>query len=89
MLEFYGATTNLHIIRKTLYDLGLVEALNLKALREETVVVIEHLLSSILNEPEKRTILISEAKKDVLGGIKTQIDSISLKPSQILSSGEF
>tara|TARA_R110002050_G_scaffold109799_1_gene221445 strand:+ start:192394 stop:197469 length:5076 start_codon:yes stop_codon:yes gene_type:complete len=89
MLQYYEETTNLQNIRKMLHELGMIEALNTKALREGTVIEIERLLESIMQEPEKRTVFINEAKKKVLAGLDHQISTIKQKPEQLLSAANF
>ncbi len=89
MLQYYEATTNLDNIKKMLHDLGMIEALNVKALRERSVVVLEELLGSIMIEPEKRTVLINDAKKNILQGLSEQIEFIQDKPEQLLKTANY
>jgi amino acid transporter len=89
MLEYYESTINLTDIKKMLHDLGMIEALNIKALRERTMIVLEELLDGIILEPEKRTVLVNEAKKQVESGLSEQIDLIKQKPEQLLSTANY
>jgi solute carrier family 12 sodium/potassium/chloride transporter 2 len=82
--RFYESSVNLHTVKRMLHDLGMIEALNIKVLKDRTVVVIEQLLTDITREPENRTKLINEAKKYVLEGIDSQIEQIKSKPEQLL-----
>ncbi|MGB0806482.1 MAG: amino acid permease [Salibacteraceae bacterium] len=81
---YYEATLNQQVIKKMLHDIGMIEALNVKVLKDRTVVVLEQLLNDVTTEPENRTKLINDAKKQVLGGIETQIEKIKEKPNQLL-----
>lgn len=89
LLMYYEGTTNLTDIKKMLHDLGMIEALNIKALRERTMIVIEELLDNIILEPEKRTVLVNNAKKQVSTGLMDQIDFIKQKPEQLLSTANY
>lgn len=89
LLRYYEATTNLQNIKKMLHELGMIEAVNVKVLRERTVVIIEQVLTDITEEPENRSRLISEAKKVVLEGIDQQLQSIKQKPQQLLKAANY
>ena len=67
----------------------MIEALNVRALRERTVEVIEQLLTEITREPEKRSTLIGDAKKVVLEGLEHQATGIKQKPEQLLKAANF
>ncbi len=85
MMVYYEATVNLQNMKKLLHDIGMIEAYNLKALRERTVVVIEHMLDEVLNHPEKRTVIVNSTKKKVSEGLLEQITYMGNKPDQILA----
>lgn len=87
--KYYESTVNLNNIKKMLHDLGMIEALNVKVLKDRTVLVIEQLLRDITHEPENRTKFINEAKKHVLTGIEKQLESIKQKPNQLLHAANF
>ena len=89
LLSYYESTSNLRNIKKLLHELGMIEALNVKALRERTVVIIEQLLTDITIEPEHRSKLIGEAKKAVLDGLEQQAAGIKQKPEQLLKAANF
>ena len=89
LLNYYESTINLRNMKKLLHELGMIEAINVKALRERTVMVIEQLLTEITLEPENRSKLIGEAKKAVLDGLKHQAAGIQQKPEQLLKAANF
>ena len=89
MLRYYEATTNLNDIKKMLHDLGMIEALNVKILKDRTVVLIEQLLNKITEEPELRTKHTNDTKKEILNGIDNQVLFLKDKPKQLLKAANF